>query len=274
MQERHVAALQSLPEARGPDPRPVRLRGLRDRNVRHAVAQDALRLVEPVRDRLAGLRQGRQPPGDGRAAGFHGRAAIRCRQVQEAHRLERRRAKVCRVRRHLRGRAARIGRRNGPGRLPQVRPQHERSRLPLPAAQRAGNRQAQEGLLAPAREAIPQDRLQAYSQCLARGGIHRPYGPQRRDGHDLAAGTERRFPVPRSPGWHDALHALPGWYGRRVGGPGRSRRPLPGHRHAGPRSGGPPGQGDGSLPAVRWQAGSPQDGAHHAGSALPEGLPP
>ena len=52
---------QSLPEARGPDPREVRLRGLRDRNVRHAVAQDAVRLVEPVRDRLAGLPQGRQP---------------------------------------------------------------------------------------------------------------------------------------------------------------------------------------------------------------------
>ena len=198
MQERHVAALESLPEARGPDPREVRLRGLRDRNVRHAVAQDAVRLVESVRDRLARLPQGRQPPGDGRAAGLHGRAAVRRRQVQEADRLEGRRAEVRRVRRDLRGRAARIGRRDRPGRLPPVRAQHERGRLSLRTAQRAGHRQAQEGLPATAREAIPQDHLQADGQRLARGRGHRPGGPQRRDRHDPAAGTERRLPVPRS----------------------------------------------------------------------------
>ena len=52
--------------------------------------------------------------------------------------------------------------------------------------------------LQPAREALPQDRLQADRQHPARGRGHRPRGPQRRHRHDLAARTERRLPVPRS----------------------------------------------------------------------------
>ena len=49
---------------------------------------------------------------------------------------------------------------------------------------------------------------------------------------------------------------------------------LPGHRHAGPRPGGPAGQADGPLSGVRRQAGSAQDGAHRPRSSLPEGRRP
>ena len=69
----HVAALEGLPEARRPDPREVRLRGLRHRDVGHALAEDAGGLVGSVRDRLAGFLK-KAVQGDGRAAGLHGRA--------------------------------------------------------------------------------------------------------------------------------------------------------------------------------------------------------
>ena len=62
-------------------------------------------------------------------------------------RLEGRPAEVRPVRRHFRGGAARIGRRGGPGRLPQVHPQHQRSCLPLRPAQGAGRHQTQKDCL-------------------------------------------------------------------------------------------------------------------------------
>ena len=95
--------------------------------------------------------------------------------------------------------------------------------------------------------------------------------PQCRHRHDFAAGIERRLPVPRAAGRRDEMHALHGWHCGGMGGPGRSRGHVSGHRHAGPRVEGSIGQADGPLPSVRRQAGSPQDGPHLAGSAMPEG---
>ena len=106
LQELHIATLAGQPDACRSDSREIRLRRLRDRDVGNSVAEDPGGLVEPVRDRLARFPQGRQPAGDGRAAGLHGRAAIRRREVQEAHRLEGR----------LRGSAPSVERRSRRGR--------------------------------------------------------------------------------------------------------------------------------------------------------------
>ena len=159
------------------------------------------------------------------------------RRVQEAHRLEGRRAEVRRVRRDARGRAARIGRHGGPRRLPRVHAQQERGRLPLQAAQGAGDDQAQEGLPGPARQAISQDHLQADREHAACGRGHRPVGPERRHRHDLAPRTERRLPVPRGAGRHDPLHALHRRHGARVDRPaGAGRDAIPACNCCLPRS--------------------------------------
>ena len=153
-------------------------------------------------------------------------------------------------------------------------PSTNRSRLSLRPAQRAGGHQTQEGLPATAREAIPQDRLQADRQHLARGRGPCRRGPQRRDGHDLVAGTERRIPVPRAAGRCDEMHALHGRHGRGMGGPGRSRGHVSGHRPAGPRPEGPAGQADGRLPSCAAASGKCRGWSASRGRCPARRMPP
>ena len=76
--------------------------------------------------------------------------------------------------------------------------------------------------LQPARQALPQDHLPADREYPARGRGHRAIGPQCHHRHDAPARVERRFPVPRRAGRHDALHALHGWDRGRLVRPGQA----------------------------------------------------
>ena len=116
LQERHVATLASLPDACGPDPRQVRPgTGLRDRDVRHAVAEDA-RATGGVSARSPG------PASCGRAARRRWKSgmAFMVQQQFDEGTFKKRigwkddEQKVRRLRRDPRGGAARIGRHHGP----------------------------------------------------------------------------------------------------------------------------------------------------------------
>ncbi len=109
----------------------------------------------------------------------------------------------------------------GPGRVPRLHAEQERGGLPLRTAQGAGGHQAQEGLPQPAREALPQDRLQAESEHPAGGPGDCQRRAQCRHRHDALARIERRVPVPRAAGRNDSLHALHGRHGR-ANGPTRT----------------------------------------------------
>ena len=154
---------------------------LRDRDVRHAVAQDAHGLVEPVRDRLARFPPRGQRQGDGSPLAFmvdqkYETAAFKKRTGWRDDENEVQRTAARR-------------REEGPheldgldrsGRVSSFRAQQERGRLPLRAAQGLGDYQAQERLPEPARETLSPDRLQAQRQHPACGQGPCGSGPKRR----------------------------------------------------------------------------------------------
>jgi hypothetical protein len=150
-EERHQRSAPAPAKARGHDPREVRPGArLRDRDVRHAVAQDARGLVEPVRDRLARLPARGQPPRRWKSAWpSWSISSSTPASLQEAHRLEGRRIGKC-------ASAARR-REEGPHELDGLtdpdeyhRSRPARTRSPTSTnGSRAGGHQAQEGLPEP-----------------------------------------------------------------------------------------------------------------------------